>query len=457
MPDTFNGPSGGPTSPKTTVVSRSLDDLRPWAQNTRTHSKPQIRQIADSIKAFGYRTLIITDEADRVLAGHGRLEALRSLGWTSADVMRVEGLSETQKRGFAIADNKTAEMAGWDDANLCLEFEYLLEFADDFDVTATGFAMPEIDLIIGGEDEHSENPGEELPSVDETAVPISRRGDVWQLGRHRLMCGDATMETDFRALMDDTKAEMVFVDPPFNLEVNGHISGKGRTRHREFVMASGEMSTEAFTDFLTAAMAQLASNSADGSVHFVCMDWRHLRELLAAADGVYSKLLNLCVWAKTNGGMGSLYRSQHELVFVFKNGSGRHINHVELGRHGRNRTNVWAYPGANAFGAARAHDLALHPTVKPVEMVADAMLDCSNRGGVVLDSFVGSGTTIIAAEKVGRRAFAMELDPLYVDTAIRRWRAYTGDRAVHAVTGTAFDDLEAEGADDVDAREVNHG
>jgi DNA modification methylase len=243
-------------------------------------------------------------------------------------------------------------------------------------------------------------------------------------------------------LLADERAAMIFTDPPYNVPIAGNVSGLGATRHREFVMASGELDAAQFTAFLKRACALLARHSADGWLHFICMDWRHMAEVLAAGREVYTELKNLCVWAKDNGGMGSLYRGQHELVFVFKSGRGAHRNNVQLGQYGRNRGNVWRYPGANSF--ARTSDegnlLALHPTVKPVALVADAILDCTARGDLVLDAFLGSGTTVLAAERVGRRGYGLELDPLYVDTIIRRWQTFTGDQARHAATGQTFDE-----------------
>ena len=258
-----------------------------------------------------------------------------------------------------------------------------------------------------------------------------------------ITCGDATDPEVYRILLNGEKAQMVFTDPPYNVPVNGHICGLGKVQHGEFVMASGEMSEEEFVRFLTDVTANLAAFSCDGSIHYVCMDWRHLGELLAAGRASYSELKNLVVWNKDNGGMGAFYRSKHELVFVFKNGSGPHINNFELGQHGRYRTNVWDYAGVNSLKSERAEELAMHPTVKPVAMVADAMRDCSRRGGIVLDAFSGSGTTIMAAEQTGRRGRAIELDPRYVDVAIRRWQKVTGGKAVKVSSGVSFDDLAA--------------
>lgn len=234
---------------------------------------------------------------------------------------------------------------------------------------------------------------------------------------------------------------MVFIDPPYNVPIDGHVSGLGRTRHAEFVMASGEMTEAEFTAFLATVLKHLVAHTVDGAIHFVCIDWRHIFELLSAARGVYSETKNLCVWNKSNAGMGSLYRSKHELVFVFKSGRAPHINNVELGRHGRYRTNVWHYAGVNTFRAGRQDELALHPTVKPVALVADAIRDCSRRRGRMLDGFAGSGTTLLAAEQTGRIGYGMELDPRYVDAAIARFAAVTGEAAVHLESGLGMEAL----------------
>jgi DNA modification methylase len=313
--------------------------------------------------------------------------------------------------------------------------------------------MGEIDLRIASledEAEPGDDPADILPELP-ARPPISKCGDLWHLGRHRVLCGNALDRADFAALMGEERAVSVFTDPPYNVPIDGHASGLGAIHHRPFPMASGEMDKPAFTAFLAQACQNLAEFSTNGSIHFICMDWRHLYELLTAGQDVYDELKNLCVWVKDNGGMGSLYRSRHELVLVFKHGDNGHRNNVQLGQFGRNRSNVWHYPGANSFArfGEEGNLLALHPTVKPVAMVADAILDCSARGDIVLDTFLGSGTTVIAAERTGRRCYGMELDPVYVDTAIGRWQALTGESALHAASARSFADLarEAEVAD----------
>ncbi|HZH47683.1 MAG TPA: site-specific DNA-methyltransferase, partial [Roseococcus sp.] len=275
---------------------------------------------------------------------------------------------------------------------------------------------------------------------------VTQRGDLWVLGRHRLLCGDALDPEAYAQLMGADKAAMVFTDPPYNVPIAGHVCGAGAIQHREFAMATGEMDEQGFTAFLTTVLGHLARHSQDGAIHFVCMDWRHLGELLAAGRAVYSELKNLIVWNKTNAGMGTFYRSKHELVFAFKHGTAPHVNTFELGQHGRHRSNVWDYPGVNSFRPDRLEELRMHPTVKPVAMVADAIRDCSRRGEAVLDAFCGSGTTLVAAERAGRVGRALEIDPAYVDTAVRRWQALTGEAATHAETGLAFDAVAAERA-----------
>jgi DNA modification methylase len=411
--------------PPKTITYKSPKDLKLRASNPRTHTKKQIEQIGASIKEFGFINPILIDGDDRIIAGHGRVEAAKLIGMGDVPVIRVDHLTPPQVRAYVIADNKLAENAGWDRALLALELQEL-SVDLNFDVTITGFETVEIDLLIQDLDQHKLDETDEVPELDRSAPAISRPGDLWRIGNHHLLCGDSLTKGDYAKLLGSTKAQVVFTDPPYNVAIAGNVSGLGKTKHREFAMASGEMSPDEFTKFLETAFARLVEFSIDGSIHFICMDWRHLRELSDAALQAYRELKNLCVWSKTNAGMGSLYRSQHELIFVFKNGSSPHINNVELGRFGRNRTNVWTYAGQNSFGGDRSNELAMHPTVKPVALVADAILDCSKRGGAVLDGFAGSGSTLIAAEKTGRNGYGIEIDPYYVDTTIRRFEAVYG-------------------------------
>lgn len=416
-----------------------ITDLKPWKNNPRTHSKKQIRQIADSIKEFGFVNPVLIDGEDRIIAGHGRVEAAKLLGMTEVPAVRVDRLSETQIRAYVIADNKLALNAGWDEGLLQLELKELAVNLG-FDVTLTGFETAEIDqLILGGEVDEDD----EVTEPDHSRPAVSRMGDLWRIGPHFVLCGDATKPESYRRLLAGQQAQLVFTDPPYNVPIKGHVSGLGKVQHDEFAMASGEMDRTEFTAFLATIFQNLTAHSVEGSVHYVCMDWRHMREVLEAGEGCYGSLLNLCVWNKTNGGMGSFYRSQHELVFVYQNGRGSHINNVELGKHDNYRTNVWTYAGVNTFGQTRDADLAMHPTVKPVALVADAIKDASKRNAVVLDAFGGSGTTLVAAERTGRRGYALEISPAYVDTIVKRVSEATGEKAVLAGTDETFDAVRA--------------
>jgi DNA modification methylase len=404
------------------------EQLRPWARNARTHSKKQIRQIADSIMRFGFTNPVLIDREHSILAGHGRVEAAKLLTLEQVPCLRIETMSPAEKRAYVIADNKLALNAGWDEELLASELQDLLSSDIDFDIGVTGFSIAEVDdLIEGLVPTETGNPIEDrLPGI---VQPRCRPGDLWALGPHRLICGDALDAKVVADLMGGEKAQMVFTDPPYNVRIEGHVSGLGKTKHREFAFASGEMSEAEFTGFLAKAFINLRDHSVDGSIHFICMDWRHMGEMLAAGMPIYGALKNLIVWAKDNGGMGTFYRSRHELVFVFKHGTASHINTFELGQHGRYRTNVWQYKGANSFHAGRMDELTLHPTVKPVGMIADAIKDVSARNDIVLDTFGGSGSTLIAAHKTARRARLVELDPVYCDRIITRWEAYAKDEA----------------------------
>jgi DNA modification methylase len=437
------------------IVYRPTEQLRLDPGNPRVHSKRQLGQIAGSIRIFGFNVPVLVDRHGNVVCGHGRLLACRELGMTEVPTLCLDHLTPAQARAFMIADNRLAEIATWDDQLLAQQLRDLAVSGIDFSLEVTGFEMAEIDLRISSlEDQPARDPdpADVLAEVS-SGPPVSEIGDLWLLGRHRLLCGSALDILAFAALMSEERATMVFADPPYNVPIDGRASGLGAVHHRPFPMASGEMDKAQFTAFLTQVCRNLAAFSAAGSLHYICMDWRHLDELLAAGAEAYGELKNLCVWVKDNAGMGSLYRSQHELVLLFKQRGGAHRNNVQLGQFGRNRSNVWHYPGANSFARSGAEGnlLALHPTVKPAAMVADAILDCTERGAIVLDAFLGSGTTVIAAERTGRCCYGVELDPVYVDTAIRRWQVLTGGTARHAASGRLFDDLasEAEAADAV--------
>jgi DNA modification methylase len=420
----------------------SPDRLRPYPGNARTHSRKQIKLIADSIKRFGFINPILVTNDFEVVAGHGRLQAAKSLGMQLVPVVAMSSLSEADKKAIRIADNRIAELSNWDRDILAIEYQGLHDLEFD-DIEVTGFSLGEIDIIL---DEASEKkpvgpgPEDDLPPV--AAAPVSRKGDLWILGSHRLLCGDARSDSDYARLLEGQSADLVLTDPPFNCRIDGNVSGLGKVRHEEFAMASGEMSEVEFTEFLSNFLGHAKARSKDGAILFVFMDWRHLFELTCAGREQGLALKNLIVWAKDNAGMGTFYRSKHELIFVFWKADAAAINTFELGQHGRYRTNVWEYAGVNTFRAGRLDELAMHPTVKPVAMLADAIRDVTKRNAIVLDPFAGSGSTLIAAEKTGRRARCIEYEPKYCVVIVRRWRAYTGKAATFDRIELAFEDFE---------------
>ncbi len=410
-------------------------------RNPRIHKARQLKALVKSIRSFGFNMPIAINKQGMIVAGHARFAAAQQLGMSDVPVIVLEHLSEAQAQAFLIADNRLSELSSWDADLLALHLKELSVVDLDFDIEATGFTVGEIDLSIdAAQPDTSKAKDDPLDRFKVASGPaVTQVGDLWQLGTHRILCGNALDPAAYPTLMEGAKAMMVVTDPPYNVKIDGHVGGNGSIQHREFAMATGEMSEDEFTAFLHTAFLRLVEFTVDGSVHIVFMDWRHLPEILAAGRRAYTSYLNLCVWAKTQAGMGSLYRSQHELALVFKSGKAPHRNNVELGRFGRYRTNVWQYPSIHAMRSGEEGDLlALHPTVKPVKMIADAILDCSARGDLILDPFLGSGTTLLACERVGRVCRAIELDALYVDTAIRRWQALTGEDAILVATGQTF-------------------
>jgi len=428
------------------LVMKPPQALSPAKRNARTHSKRQIEQLMASIRQFGFTSPVLVDDDGRIVAGHGRVEAAKRVGLEGVPTIALSHLTKDELRAYAIADNRLALNAGWDEDLLKMEFGELEALELNFDLEITGFSTSEIDIMLESDAEPEIKVPASAPVPE--ALPVVR-GDIWLVGQHRLLCGDARELGDFERLMNGERARLVFSDPPYNVRIDGHVCGLGEVSHAEFAMASGEMSKAEFTDFLAKAFSNAAAVSLDGAVHYQCMDWRHVEEMMAAGRQVYSELLNLCVWVKDNGGMGTFYRSQHELVFVWKVGNSAHLNTVELGRNGRYRTNVWNCRGARKTGAAA--ELKLHPTVKPTPLIMDAIKDASKRGDIVLDCFGGSGSTLIAAEKTRRKARLIEYEPGYCAVTIDRWEKLTGKQAILEATGETWSQVRARRAAEFDA------
>jgi DNA modification methylase len=426
------------------VVQTPIDTLRPAKANARVHSKKQLKQIARSIQRYGFNAPVLIGDDREIIAGHGRVEAAKLLGLDTVPTICLAHLNEIERRAYLIADNKIALNAGWDQDLLAGEMQVLIDHG--FDIADTGFSIAEADILL--EEANDAAPvskrkaeaEDRIPDVDPLAV--TRMGDVWQLGRHRLICGDARDVNAYAALLNGEEVDLIFTDPPYNVKIDRNVSGKGAAIHREFAFASGEMNDGEFAHFLAQSLGAAASRCRDGAIAFVCMDWRHMGELLEAGRHVFAEMKNLCVWNKPAGGLGSCYRSKHELVFMFKVGTAEHVNTFGLGGDGRYRTNVWDYAGNSSINATRMEELAMHPTVKPVAMIKDAILDCTHRGHIVLDCFAGSGSTLVAAHKVGRVARLIEYDPLYCDVIIRRFEKLTGKQAILEATGHSFEDTQ---------------
>ncbi len=426
------------------ITNRKISSLTPYNRNARTHSKKQIAQIARSIERFGFTNPVLISDEGGIIAGHGRVEAAKSLGMKAVPTLALSHLSEAERRAYILADNKLALNAGWDKEVLAIELQALVDL--EFDTELTGFSLAEVDLVLDEANDAdldgSDTPEDVVPEM--SGEPVSRRSDLWLLGQHKLLCGDTQRSADLERLMAGQSADIVFTDPPYNVAIDGNVCGLGSVKHREFAFASGEMDRAQFVAFLSSTLSNMAAVMRDGAIAYVCMDWRHMGELLEAGAASFTELKNLIVWNKTNGGMGAFYRSKHELVFAFKQGTAKHTNSFGLGETGRYRTNVWDYAGISSIGANRSDELAMHPTVKPVALIADALRDCSRRGEIVLDGFGGSGSTLIAAHMTGRKARLIEYDPIYCDTIIKRWQAYTGKQAQLEAGGTSFEQLSDE-------------
>ena len=450
--ETLSGPDlastdRDPIGHRLRIVYRHLDELKPDPRNPRVHSRRQIKKLAKLIARLGFNVPVLVGRNGELLAGHARYAACKTLGLNEIATIELDHLDDHQARAFALADNRLSELSEWNEHLLAQHLKELSQVLD-FDVELSGFDVGEIDLRIEGLNS-SEGEPDALDDFSEAlskARPVARAGDLFLLNDHRILVANTLEESSFITLMRGKRASMVLSDPPYNLRIEKFVSGLGKVRHSNFAMASGEMSEAEFILFLRQVCSSFVRHSHEGSLHYLFIDWRHVGELLSASKGVYAELKNIAVWVKSTPGMGSLYRSQHELVAIFKSGHGPHRNNIQLGQFGRNRSNVWSYASINSFGGKGEEKnlLALHPTVKPVALLSDAIVDCTARHDIVLDAFLGSGSTVLAAERTGRSCYGMEIDPSYVDTAIRRWQNHTRDRARHAVTGRFFDEIEAE-------------
>ena len=430
------------------IQNLATTKLTPHPDNPRKHSKTQIKQIAHSIERFGFKLPVLVDKDHQIICGHGRVLACKQLGKSTVPCIIADDLNESEVRALMIADNKLTENSEWDQVLLAKNFEILSDLNLDFDLEITGFEYGDIEQLLI-EHETSEHSKQNVKDDEVIERPIeapnlivTEPGDVWQLGQHRIICGDSLDKQSYKTLLGKKKADIIFTDPPYNLSPKaiGKICQKA---HGAFQHASGEMQPDEFIEFLTSIFAHLTAYSKQGSIHYVCMDWRHIQEILQAGQAHYSEFKNLCIWAKDKAGMGTFYRNQHELIFVFKHGKTKHQNHFKLGQHGRTRSNVWHYPTARHLverngDVAGTDVLNQHPTIKPVQMIEDALLDCSKRNQRVLDPFLGSGTTLIAAEKTARHCFGIEIEPRYVDVAIRRWQNWTGQDAIHVASGETY-------------------
>ena len=413
----------------------------PWP--LKPPSSAAITLCMRNMERYGHPCPILVDDDRTVIEGLEFVAAAHKLGWTHINVVRVSGLSGIEARALALTLAKLPELSDWDEDALRMVIEDVISFDSDI-LDLTGFSMGEIDLILDPQSaEPAENPLDALPDLSPDGKIVSRAGDVFLLGDNRILCGDSQKPDAFNQLLDSEKARAVITDPPYNIQIANNVSGLGKTKHDDFAMAVGEMSFDTFSAFLKTMFAQYIGCLLPGGLIYVFMDRRHLEELFAAARLAGLTIVDLAIWGKMSGGMGGLYRSQYEPCAVFKSGNHPHLNNVQLGKYGRYRTNVWQHRGLSSFGKGRAEALAAHPTVKPVNLLAEIVKDCTRRGDIIVDPFLGSGSTILAAQKTGRRCFGIELEPGYVDIAIKRWEAMTGGQAVHTDSGLTFAELRA--------------
>lgn len=412
--------------------------LNPDTDNARLHPDKQLAMLGASIRRFEFNDPILASlSSKKVIAGHGRLKAALQAQLTEVPVIWIAHLSPEEERAYALAANRLAEHSKWDPELLLRNLDHFAIPSESLCLELTGFDTADYDHLrdLASPAVKPNDTCDHIPPL--TTRAVTRTNDLWKLGGHFLLCADATEPASYQTLLGSTAAQMVITDPPYNVPIRGHVTS--RSRHREFAMAAGEMTSREFVAFLQQGLTLMHRASCDGAIHFVFMDWRHVLEVMAAARAVYQEFKQLCVWSKEQAGMGSFYRSRHELVFVFNVGTAPHINNFGLGERGRYRTNVWQYasprPGNRSDGEAAIE----HPTVKPCAMLVDAIKDCSKVDGIVLDPFGGSGSTLIAAERTQRRARLVEIDPLYVDLTIRRWQQLSGAKAILEATGERFE------------------
>lgn len=433
--------SGTSASPPLAIEYQNIDKLTPASKNARVHSKKQIQQLARSIQEFGCNVPVLVNPNLQLIAGHGRLAACKLLGITQVPTIRIDHLTERQVRAFMIADNRLAENVGWNRRRLGEELKELSEIDLGFPLEITGFSIDQIDMMIEGVGSPTEAAVEgALPKM--SSSPVTKVGDLWLLEDNRVLCGDALDSQCYEQLMNGRLATAVFANPPYHDSIDGLVTGFGKVHRAKRAMVSGTMTEAESVDFLSKIFANLKRASAPGSIHLICIDWRQLQPLLAAAERTYAQLKNTCIWLKDSGTRGSLDGEEYDLVFVFTTGITQQQSD-KLGKYRLSRSNFSHYPGVNpSRSKAKEPSLQSDPTAKPVALVADAISDCSGRGEIVLDPFLGSGTTVIAAHGVGRICYGIEFDPACVDLAIRRWQAYTGGTAQHATSKRSFDELE---------------
>tara|TARA_R110002051_G_scaffold94682_1_gene164601 strand:+ start:1987 stop:3483 length:1497 start_codon:yes stop_codon:yes gene_type:complete len=412
---------------------RPIASLKPAKRRVRKTNPAQLARVKASIDRFGFIQPVLLDREERIIAGHVAVEAAKALGLEELPAVQANHLSDEDARLLAISLNRLAETGEWDETELVIELKELEIL--DAPLILTGFDQPILDGLMTDTEVDIQS------ELDRVPLPVrdivSRKGEIWSLGDHLLACGDARDAKLVAELLNGERARLALIDPPYNVPIAGHVSSQG---HAEFAMGVGEWDDDEFTAFLRDGFAPLIANLLAGGILMCCMDWRGVLPMTMASRSLALEQLNLIVWAKPNGGMGSLWRSQHELIGVFKKPGAPHINNVELGKFGRWRSNVWTYPGANIVGSEARSHLKDHPTPKPVALLSDAMLDVTHRGDIVVDTFTGSGSTLVACEHTGRRFRGIEFEPRYVDVAIRRWQKATG-RSATLLDGTTFDEV----------------